>query len=102
MHMMCVTDQEVPVNAVMQEEREAMRKHRHMERMRKAADTATQRAYREKLRAVLAETRANHKRCRCDFTGVRDREGLIAMGGGCTDPNHVCPRLDAARRRMGV
>ena len=90
------------MNAVQMEEREAMRQHRHMERMRKAADTAAHRAYREKLRGVLAETRANHKRCRCNFTGVRDREGLVAMSGGCTDPYYVCPRLDAVRRRMGV
>jgi hypothetical protein len=40
--------------------------------------------------------------CRCGLTPETTREELRALGGGCSDPHHVCPTVDMARRMIGV
>jgi hypothetical protein len=87
--------------AVAAEERAAVQQHRNLTRAQRAAARARERDYRERLRRAIRDFRHLNSRCRCDFTGVKSREDLTAMSGGCTDPNYVCPRLDAVRRKMG-
>lgn len=82
------------------EERAARQQHRHMARMRAAADTAAARAWRARLAEHVRATRGTHPRCRCQLTGVRDAAALQALEGGCTMPGYACPRLDAIRRLM--
>jgi hypothetical protein len=86
---------------IAEEERAARKKHRDLEKARRHAATARERDYRARLRAAVGESKHLNPRCHCDFTGVTSRAGLVALGGGCTDPYFVCPRLDAVRRRMG-
>lgn len=84
------------------EEREALTQHRHMARMRRAADTAAQRAYRDRLAEAVRSTKDTWRRCRCEFRGIRSADELRALEGGCTMPSYCCPRLDAVRRRMNA
>ncbi len=41
---------------------------------------------------------SDENQCRCGRLAGLTIEKLMAKGIGCTAPNYVCPRLDAARR----
>lgn len=81
-----------------QEEREARELHRRMERMRRQAERKRETDWQRRLREALAEIPKGT--CRCNLRGVHSRGDLYALGGGCTAPNFVCPRLDGVRRRV--
>lgn len=84
------------------DEQTAREKHRHLERMQKAARRAQGRRWRERLAEAIAETRKAHPRCRCGLRAAMSREELRALGSGCTAGRWVCPRLDQVRRRLGI
>ena len=83
------------------EERAARRQHRTLERAQRASRAALARRWREQLREAVRATRSSNPSCRCHLAGVRTREDLAGLEGGCTMPLFACPRLDAVRRRMG-
>lgn len=82
------------------EERAAARRLAASRRLQAAAAARRAQAARERLKVILAETRERFPLCRCELNPRMTAEQVRALGGGCTDPHHVCPRLDAVRRRM--
>lgn len=49
---------------------------------------------------VMGEPKA--RSCKCSITPDMSREDLIKLGGGCTEPQFICPALDSIRRAIGV
>ena len=93
---------------VRDEERAARQQQRRMQRLQARARTAAEKAFARRLIETAAELKHIHSRCRCQFRGIHNHRELRALNGGCTsdrpdnEPGHVCPRLDAVRRRMGA
>lgn len=87
---------------VRSEERAARAQLRADRRLQRAAQHARQRQWRGRLADALAATAKSRNGCRCGLRPSMTREQLRALGAGCTDPHHVCPRLDAVRRRLGL
>jgi hypothetical protein len=84
-----------------EEERAAREQLRHQQKMHRGAARARQRSWRERLRDAMRETRTRYPRCKCALHCGMTREELRDLASGCTAPDHVCPRLDTVRRRMG-
>ena len=55
---------------------------------------AREQAIREIIEAEFATN------CTCPIEVTMGDDELQALGGGCTDPNHVCSILDKVRRRV--
>jgi hypothetical protein len=88
--------------ALVAEEREARERHRRLERARRARAAAVERERRQRLAAAIAETLKRWPGCRCELRTAMTSRELRDLGGGCTHPLWVCPRLDAVRRRVGL
>lgn len=84
------------------DERAARVAHRRTLRMQRAAADAREKAWRDRLAAVLTDTRKTHPACRCELRATMTRGDLRALGAGCTAGRWVCPRLDAVRRVLGL
>lgn len=83
------------------DEQTARARHRQLQKMQTAARRAQQKRWRQRLADAITDTRRAHPKCRCGLRSSMSRQELQALGGGCT-PTHVCPRLDAVRRRLGL
>lgn len=92
--------EEARILAARREEQAARARHKQQLKMQKAAARRRAQDWRRKLADAIRETKKQHPQCRCRFAGVGDAAALRAMGGGCTMPDYVCPRLDAIRRKV--
>jgi hypothetical protein len=90
------------------EERAAHERYRRGQRLARDRARAVERAWKRRLRILIAESARDHPRCRCALHANMTRADLVALGAGCTASRHVgdigwvCPRLNHVRRRLGL
>ena len=89
-----------------EEEREARKKQRDLDRLQQGAARAREKEATTKLAGIIREELARNQSCQCGITTRTTLAQIMALGAGCTAGSHgrggyVCPALDAIRRRMG-
>jgi len=91
-----------PAKNPREEERDAKKQERQLERARAAAADKRETEARTKLGNIIREEMQlpRWKHCKCGITLRTTRAEIDAMGAGCTAGRWVCPTLDAIRRKL--
>lgn len=90
----------------LEEEREARKRQRDLDRLQEGAARAREKEATTKLAGIIREELDRNRGCRCGITPRTTLPQIMALGAGCTAGSHgqggwVCTTLDAIRRRMG-
>lgn len=88
------------MTSVRDEERAALAQARALAKASRGAAARRAQQDRQKVADAIEHTARLFPSCRCGLRRGMTSAALRDLGGGCTMPQHACPRLDAVRRRI--